>query len=250
MIAIIVTSVGCALLCGAQQASNDGYRQEGLASYYGDEYNGQNTASGEKYDATKFTAAHPTLPFGTILTVTNTQNNKQVVVRVNDRGPFKDRIIDVSKAAAEQLDMLILGTVPVVVEGNISLASPMTGPGVFPSPTIPTIPQQTAPPRENRASSPTVARSATAAAVLKPGIPPAGTGKHYRIQVGAYDPKKGNIGTVFDKLKSIGLNPAYEKVNEDLYRVVLAGINADDVPLIAEKLGSAGFWEALIREEP
>ncbi|MDR1986462.1 MAG: septal ring lytic transglycosylase RlpA family protein [Treponema sp.] len=254
IIALMITGLGCAFLCIAQtQPVTNGYRQEGIASYYGDEYDGLNTASGEKYDSTKFTAAHPTLPFGTILTVTNTQNNKQVIVRVNDRGPSKPvRIIDVSKAAAEQLDMLITGTAPVIIEEKIPsstvtfLPSP-TSPGILQSQTIPPGPQNT--PSENLAPPPYVpTRSGYIAAEIKPSIPPPGTGKRYRIQVGAYKIVR-NAMDVFDKLKNTGLNPAYER-NGDYYRVVLAGINADDVQLVAEKLGSAGFREALIREEP
>ncbi|MDR2797492.1 MAG: septal ring lytic transglycosylase RlpA family protein [Treponema sp.] len=242
--------LGCALLCIAQtQPVNSGYRQEGIASYYGDEYDGLNTASGEKYDSTKFTAAHPTLPFGTILTVINTQNNKQVIVRVNDRGPSKPvRIIDVSKAAAEQLDMLITGTAPVIIEEKIP-SSVVTSPGILPSQTIPLSTQNTSTPSENLVSPSYVpTRSGYIAAEIKPRIPPAGTGKRYRIQVGAYKIVR-NAMEVFDKLKNTGLNPAYERIG-DYYRVVLAGINADDVQLIAEKLGTAGFREALIREEP
>ncbi|MDR0629680.1 MAG: septal ring lytic transglycosylase RlpA family protein [Treponema sp.] len=253
IIAIMITGLGCAILCIAQtQPANTGYRQEGIASYYGDEYNGLNTASGEKYDSTKFTAAHPTLPFGTILTVTNTQNNKQVIVRVNDRGPSKPvRIIDVSKAAAEQLDMLITGTAPVIIEEHIpsSPTSPssLASPGILPSQTTPPGPQNTSTPSENLVL-PYVPTGYSIAAEIKPSIPPTGTGKRYRIQVGAYKIVRNAID-VFDKLKNTGLNPAYER-NGDYYRVVLAGINADDVQLVAEKLGIAGFREALIREEP
>ncbi|MDR2392561.1 MAG: septal ring lytic transglycosylase RlpA family protein [Treponema sp.] len=256
IIAIMITGLGCALVCIAQtQPANNGYRQEGIASYYGDEYDGLNTASGEKYDATKFTAAHPTLPFGTILTVTNTQNNKQVIVRVNDRGPSKPvRIIDVSKAAAEQLDMLITGTAPVIIEEKVSSAtvassSSSPSPGITLNQTTIPPPQNTSTPSENLVPAYVPTRSGSSiAAEIKPSIPPAGTGKRYRIQVGAYKIVR-NAMDVFDKLKNTGLNPAYER-NGDYYRVVLAGINADDVQLVAEKLGTAGFREALIREEP
>lgn len=105
--------------CAAQtQLPESGsYKQEGLASWYGQEFQGRPTASGELFDPNLFTAAHPDLPFGTILTVTNLLNSKQVQVRVNDRGPFvKSRIIDVSKAAAERLDMLASGVAQVRVE--------------------------------------------------------------------------------------------------------------------------------------
>jgi rare lipoprotein A len=93
------------------------FRQEGIASWYGPEFDGRPTASGEIFNSSLLTAAHPTLPFGTILLVTNRQNNRQVAVKVNDRGPFvANRIVDVSRAAAEQLDMLVTGIAPVLIE--------------------------------------------------------------------------------------------------------------------------------------
>ena len=97
--------------------SGDVFRQEGIASWYGPEFDGRPTASGEIFNSTQFTAAHPSLPFGTFLVVTNKNNNRQVTVKVNDRGPFvASRVIDLSKAAAEHLDMLVSGTAPVLVE--------------------------------------------------------------------------------------------------------------------------------------
>lgn len=84
--------------------------QTGLASYYGGKFIGKPTASGEIFDANKLTAAHKTLPFGTKVLVTNLANNKSVVVRVNDRGPFiAGRIIDLSEAAAKKIDMIQQG---------------------------------------------------------------------------------------------------------------------------------------------
>ena len=98
------------------------FRQEGTASWYGFEFDGKPTASGELFNSTLFTAAHPTLPFGTVLMVTNRNNMRSVTVRVNDRGPFvPSRIIDLSRAAAEALDMLHTGTAPVVIEQVVSI---------------------------------------------------------------------------------------------------------------------------------
>lgn len=89
----------------------------GLASYYGTEFNGGTTASGDTYDPARMTAAHRTLPFGTRVLVTNLENNRSVLVTVTDRGPQKpDRIIDVSLNAAAQLMMLPSGVVKVRVE--------------------------------------------------------------------------------------------------------------------------------------
>jgi rare lipoprotein A len=93
------------------------YHAEGKASYYGDRHHGRKTASGERFDQHALTAAHRSLPFGSQVRVTNLGNGKSVVVRINDRGPYaKGRIIDLSKKAAERLDMLRAGVVPVRVE--------------------------------------------------------------------------------------------------------------------------------------
>lgn len=88
-----------------------------MASYYADEFNGRKTANGEVYDMYALTAAHKTLPFNTRVRVVNLENKKSVVVRVNDRGPFKDdRVIDVSLEAAKQLGLISTGTAPVKIE--------------------------------------------------------------------------------------------------------------------------------------
>jgi rare lipoprotein A len=88
---------------------------------------------------------------------------------------------------------------------------------------------------------------APAPAIIIPAVPPVGTGKIYRIQVGAFKVPRHAVDA-FDRLKSAGLNPAYER-NGDVYRVVLSGINADDVEAVAGILGNAGFREAIAREE-
>src|SRR5215211_7269643 len=91
-----------------------GITQMGKASYYADFFNGRKTASGEKFHNSQYTAAHRTLPFGTLVTVTNLQNGKKVKVRINDRGPYAGgRIIDLSRAAAKKLDMVQEGVVSV-----------------------------------------------------------------------------------------------------------------------------------------
>lgn len=89
----------------------------GEASYYGAEFHGRKTSSGEIYDMYALTAAHPHLPFGTICKVTNLSNNKNVIVKINDRGPFiKNRIIDLSYAAAQEIDGITSGIMEVTVE--------------------------------------------------------------------------------------------------------------------------------------
>jgi rare lipoprotein A len=91
--------------------------ETGLASWYGAKHQGKRTASGEIFDQKKFTAAHRTLPWGSIVKVTNLDNGKSVEVRINDRGPFtKGRIIDLSRAAARAVGMLESGVSPVRME--------------------------------------------------------------------------------------------------------------------------------------
>ncbi len=91
----------------------------GQASWYGRQFHGKRTASGDKYSMYEMTAAHPTLPFDTNVKVTNLENGKSVYLRINDRGPFtKGRIIDVSRAAARKLDFERKGIAQVKVETN------------------------------------------------------------------------------------------------------------------------------------
>ncbi len=88
----------------------------GMASYYAEKFHGRTTSSGEVYNMNDFTAAHRSLPFGTTVEVRNLRNNRTVMVRINDRGPQKaERIIDLSKAAAESIDMTRAGIVEVEI---------------------------------------------------------------------------------------------------------------------------------------
>jgi hypothetical protein len=94
-----------------------GFREEGLASWYGPGFAGRRTANGEVFDPSLLTAAHRTLPFGTRLKVTNLVTGEVVEVRINDRGPFKpDRVIDLSRGAAERIGLIRSGVAPVRLE--------------------------------------------------------------------------------------------------------------------------------------
>lgn len=97
--------------------SSLGYSEQGVASWYGKDFHGKATANGECYNMYAFTAAHKTLPLPTVVRVTNLENHRSIVVKVNDRGPFvSGRLIDLSYAAAESLGMVGNGTAPVLVE--------------------------------------------------------------------------------------------------------------------------------------
>lgn len=91
--------------------------QTGVASYYGGEFEGRRTASGAIYRGRRMTCAHRSLPFGTVLRVTDVETHKSVVVEVNDRGPYaKGRLVDLSMAAAHELGMIKRGVARVTVE--------------------------------------------------------------------------------------------------------------------------------------
>ena len=131
--ALILIMLGAVLILGAcagpqaGHAPSAGYRgpaskpgpgtitpNRGVASWYGPKFHGRKTANGEVYNMYDLTAAHRTLPFGTLVQVTNVSNGLQVQVRINDRGPFiKNRIIDLSYTAARKIDMIGSGTAPV-----------------------------------------------------------------------------------------------------------------------------------------
>jgi rare lipoprotein A len=101
---------------GSDSVTSNSIILRGIASYYGNEFQGRMTSNGEIYNRENFTAAHRSIPFGTLLLVKNLRNNLSVVVRVNDRGPFKsERILDLSYAAAEELDMLRDGVTEVKI---------------------------------------------------------------------------------------------------------------------------------------
>jgi len=313
------------------------FRQEGIASWYGREFDGRPTASGETFDSSKFTAAHPNLPFGTILVVTNLHNNRSVTVRVNDRGPFVPaRIVDISRAAAEQLDMIVTGTAPVKIESSdrflsaTSVGSLQTTPQVTPAaaqvlpqttsqpvpqaapqvtpvqvvtPVITSVPQVVVPAAATPvvtvtqpvvvsqpvvtvtqpvvtsqpvvtvtqpvvasqpivavtqpivASQPVAVQAGVIHSPVQVRLVPAVSivpGNSYRLQIGSFRVAR-NAVDAFDRLKNAGLTPNYERYtdesNVEYYRVVIAGVKGSDVQSTAEKIGAAGFREAIIREE-
>lgn len=164
--------------------SQNTYIEKGKASYYGDEFNGKKTTSGEIYNMNDYTAAHRTLPFGTKVKVTNIKNNKTVIVRINDRGPFKHgRIIDLSKAAAKEIDLIKYG----VVEVKIETVSDKIEPPIIPDNTL-------------------NLRKGYYTAELKKTSP-----KGYGIQVGAFNQKENALKT---------LKVLNEKYNNPVYLYV------------------------------
>jgi rare lipoprotein A len=120
LVVLVLVLLG-AIACGGKKAPTtppdiERYSHEGIASWYGRKFHGKRTASGERFDMYALTAAHRTLPFGSIVQVTDLENGGSVRVRINDRGPFKSgRIIDLSYAAARKLRMVKRGVVRVKI---------------------------------------------------------------------------------------------------------------------------------------
>jgi rare lipoprotein A len=113
---LVLLSTSCATVPPKSKDSIVGYRQVGFASWYGPGFHGRKTSSGEVFNMHSFTAAHRTLPFGTILKVKNRENGRWVQVKVNDRGPFiRGRILDLSYGAARAIDMIGTGTALVEI---------------------------------------------------------------------------------------------------------------------------------------
>ena len=134
----------------AQQSPTIGHTFTGRVSYYGYKLNGRRTANGERLDSKKFTAAHRTLPFGTMLEVQNPKNGKYCVVRVNDRGPYSGkRVLDLSVAAARKLGIMNAGVSTLIItvvglDDEIILSKPTDFPYLEEKPPliVPFLPKQ------------------------------------------------------------------------------------------------------------
>lgn len=163
------------------------YRRQGRASWYGRQFHGRPTSSGEPYDMYAMTAAHPTLPIPSYARVTHLRNGRSVIVRINDRGPFVDsRVIDLSYVAAHRLGTLATGTGDVVVEliRPDDIRAGTFGGSVLASQVPEALPVAPAAP-----TPPSVLRVANAAPIPVPAAPPAGvsdTAARIYLQVGAF----------------------------------------------------------------
>ncbi len=179
------------------------YEETGTASWYGEKFHGHLTSNGETYDMYAMSAAHKTLPIPTYVRVTNLQNQKNVIVRVNDRGPFHgDRIIDLSYVAAYKLGMLATGTAPVKVE-------------------------VLQPPQKNEALAAT------------PPLAPSNLPEFY-IQVHAGSDAKRLQNEAQSIQEKYGV-PATTQPNNGLYRVVLGPFAANQTDELLEQLRQSGY---------
>lgn len=185
--------------------------EEGLASWYGGKFQGRRTASGETFDTYQFTAAHPSLPFGTLVKVTNLENGKSTTVRINDRGPFvPGRIIDLSMVAASAIGLAGKGVAPVRIE-------------------------------------PVAAD--TAAPDAQPTVPQAADPAAFSIQLGAFRSRE-NAEALLGRLADGGFKAEVEETETRLYRVVLRRVPADTLPQVQESLAASGWRDFLVRAEP
>jgi rare lipoprotein A len=198
-LALAVLAAGCA---SSRPRTGGSTYERGVASWYGPGFHGQRTANGERYDMDLLTAAHPTLPFGTLVEVRNLENGKSVTVRINDRGPFeKRRVIDLSRAAARAIGMVGPGTARVELVA-IGVAPP--APQIY---------------AVQVAAFEDAARAEELAATLRRdhrGVAVRADGVWHRVQVGEF-----------------GDRPAAESLREKL---VAMGLTAIVVPLAASAL--------------
>jgi rare lipoprotein A len=217
--------------------SSAGYHARGVASWYGRDFHGLATSSGETYNMHALTAAHTTLPIPTWVEVTNLANGKRVVVRVNDRGPFVDsRLIDLSYAAALQLDMIRNGTARVEVR---ALDAP---PG---TPPVTTTAATTA------VTAPIPAAAATGSVVAPPlavgGSAAASPSEPLFVQVGAFA-ERANASKLVDRLKVNGFVNAFVVTDDGrrpLHRVRIGPLrDAREFDDVRARLRSLGLGES------
>lgn len=218
----------------------------GLASWYGEAFHGKITANGEKFDMMALTAAHKELPFNTTVRVTNLLNNRSVVVRINDRGPFrKDRIIDLSKYAAEKLDFLGIGVAPVKIE--VIESENGKGPSISKftdfkkTVNTPEIKEE----KKTKQSDENISVEKKSSDLLADYSVSTDKETDFYIQVGSYK-KRDYADRAYRILKKAGL---FVVVNSHgPFYTVFIPTNADDVQRNIELIKSAGYKDTLIRK--
>jgi len=206
-------------------ASAEGYFERGVASWYGPDFHGHNTSSGEPYDMYAMTAAHRTLPLPCYARITNLGNGRSVVVRINDRGPFVgNRIVDLSYTAAQRLDIVRTGTALV----ELQTLGPVTDRGAM-------------------ASTLAMPTPAPVPASV-PAIPPA-----LFIQVGAYA-EAGNAQRVVERLQAAGIDSTLSLASaaggRALRRVRVGPIaSVEQFDSLAARLATLGYPDARLASD-
>ena len=224
---------------------NRGYKETGIASWYGPGFHGKRASAGETYDQNAMTAAHKTLRIPCMVEVTNLENGRKAVVRVNDRGPFhENRVIDLSKAAAEKLGVVGKGTAMVEVRHLDEYA-----PGESLSDTLVAM---------NQPSSP-VPSSVSSSAPL-PMPPSADLPRAAPLAVSAPRPAPEWGRNMYVQLGAVGMRPNAEQLRSKLEIANISGVNVvqrddglfrvrigplasvDDADALAAKLDAAGIY--------
>jgi len=228
------------------RASADNYVERGVASWYGPDFQGHDTSSGERYDMYGMTAAHKTLPIPCYARITNLSNGRSVIVRINDRGPFvANRIVDLSYSAATRLDIVRTGTAFVELRtigpGELLTASEATATTAVPAPVaVPVAAPVAVPVAAPSAVTPAVAAPVTTSVALY-------------IQVGAFaDP--GNAQRVVDRLQSAGVAHVFSVASagsgQVLRRVRVGPIGTvEEFDQLAAQLATLGFPEARLAND-
>jgi rare lipoprotein A len=218
-------------------AEQPNYDEVGLASWYGDQFNGKPTANGELFDMNGISAAHATLPMPCIVEVTNLENGRTLQVRLNDRGPFHPgRIIDLSRGAAQQLGYFNKGTARVRV--RYVSAAPLAGSSgattLAANPVWAVLPLELAAPETSLSRSPVLAKASS----------PAG----FTVQAGAFS-DRANAERVAQRLSAAGhaaVSPL-DRNGAHLYRVTVGSwSNADEAGEAQRKVVSLGFSDARV----
>lgn len=216
--------------------SNVGYEERGVASWYGKKFHGNPTANGERYDMYGMTAAHKTLPLPTQVEVTNLKNGRKIILRVNDRGPFvHNRLIDLSYAAAQKLDMVETGTTLVNVRA-LGTATKLAEKPIL---------AQTTPP--------VVVPARTAPVVVPTATPLPLISRQLYVQVGAFGERE-NAERLMLQLSNEGLQDVFVLTDRSLepvlHRVRVGPVEeVDKYDGIVARLASLGFSETHLVSE-
>lgn len=245
--------------------SASGYVERGVASWYGSEFHGLRTSTGEPYDMFAMTAAHKTLPLPCYARITNLSNGRSVVVRINDRGPFvANRIVDLSYSAASRLDMIRNGTAFVELDvlnpaaPTLSASMPVNVPAAqAASVGVSSVPAMNLPPPAAAGAIPTSPGAAvvvpaappTAAPVAAPAAAPPGT---LYIQVGAYA-RVDNAAAAVRRLRAAGFDNVLTlapDAHQPLQRVRIGPIaSVQQFDTTIDRLGALGFSSARLAQD-
>jgi rare lipoprotein A len=239
--------------------TSTGYVERGVASWYGTEFHGLRTSTGEPYDMFAMTAAHKTLPLPCYARVTNLSNGHSVVVRINDRGPFvANRIVDLSYSAAARLDMIRNGTAFVQLEvltpastppnASMPVSTLTTEAARVGVSSVPPISSAPAPPPPPETASTIEVPAASSAA---PGVAASAAGAFY-IQVGAFS-KAENADSAVHKLHAAGFEHAFTltaSAHQPLLRVRIGPISSvQQFDAAIARLGALGFRDARLAQD-